>query len=1102
MLGRDRSDGTGPSARQPVLGAPAAAGAAAGLTFRLATVPGDPAEPFVVLHEGRFSRHYLVEVTSGEAPVTRFVWKVQNDAAPPRLKGQGPALTNPEIDDLWQREVDGLAAVRSPNVVAGVPVPAALLASPPIVHCRKVDRYFHPVCAATGAVLTVCRDDGFLADCGLVPYGEDTWRYLHAGDRAAPTQVFYRIAGANHERPRDGVVVRLGNQLFRDWATLVHGPERPAAVAAAAVLPCLSCEHRQTCYPGPAVDAPLPAEAHLRPVSFYDVRAAAMEALDVDYDELCDLLGGAGADEVLAGSAVPGRAALLQPKVAALQAPGQWLFAGDPVRFPLEVLRQKLSAFLEVCSGLAAVHGALGRPHFAVAPSNVMATLGDGGSGVPRRWTFRTALIDLGSPHRVVPATAGRDDLGELLGPGPELREDLSLLPYVAPDLHGVDGQSASLPVACRVATAADGGRELLVEGQGVLQRKPFGAGDLVAIAAGDAVLWARLRELRARAFTAAARLPDGHACLQWDGKRFEARVAFHRHFGPPVDLHGLGMLLFRTLLVDDTQSMADVADAVAKVRRRLEDEVGEAVDERLLGARLQQLLAGKDLKPRFDAAHVLFPAAARTAATAGGRAAIDPGLWQELLRIGFRLATRWPGFSYSHGHAEASPFVLRQVQADVEVLRQRVQVELFQRAELEATIAVVANQLLTELRSQMLSEPPLETTRASVGKVAGKGFRLVVERDGDAGAPQEFQFDRDQVTIGRREVESLVRLNDPMVSSAHALIERQAAGYVLIDRNSTNGTEVDGIRLPGDVPQPLEDGTVILIRPFRLTFRLGGGAAGSALDATSVVHTVTADQLADRLHAAYAAHATGPDAQRQEALRRVLTDARTLVGDAELAARLEQLTQRFRAGAGDGAAAAAELQAKFFTSAHRALALLSRSLIGPGDFATPEDVQAFAGRLGRFVETTSQWIERTLELRRALGKHLELGTTTMSGGKASVRTAAEVRQLLLGWSQAHAAGDPSGWFLAKFYEDVVATIEGLLAGTQQVRRAIRERLDPQRLVDQASKDAKIGLFGNAANSALWKLYVQTFQEVTEGKQFELELDRLLQKSLQDHRPR
>ena len=76
--------------------------------------------------------------------------------------------------------------------------------------------------------------------------------------------------------------------------------------------------------------------------------------------------------------------------------------------------------------------------------------------------------------------------------------------------------------------------------------------------------------------------------------------------------------------------------------------------------------------------------------------------------------------------------------------------------------------------------------------------------------------------------------------------------------------------------------------------------------------------------------------------------------------------------------------------------------------------------------------------------------------------------------------------------------MEGLLKGSQQVRRAVRERLDPQKLVDQATAESVALLVKATANSALWKLYVQTFQEVTEGKQFELELDRLLQKSLQE----
>ena len=54
------------------------------------------------------------------------------------------------------------------------------------------------------------------------------------------------------------------------------------------------------------------------------------------------------------------------------------------------------------------------------------------------------------------------------------------------------------------------------------------------------------------------------------------------------------------------------------------------------------------------------------------------------------------------------------------------------------------------------------------------------MRKDGDA-TPQDYSFSRDQITIGRREVENLVRLNDPMISSAHAVIEKQTDGYVLI---------------------------------------------------------------------------------------------------------------------------------------------------------------------------------------------------------------------------------------------------------------------------------------------------------------------------------
>ncbi|MEO6597181.1 MAG: FHA domain-containing protein [Planctomycetota bacterium] len=1122
MSGRDGSDATGSSAPTPVLGT-----CQGGLCIQLVRCEGDAANPFVVLHEGRFSRVYLAEVRAGsEAPVAQFAWKVRSDASPARIPSYGRGLTNLDVDDLWQREIDGMRRVKSPHVVATTAVPEELLASRPIVYCKKVDRYFHPVSAESGLPLTVCRNDGLLADCGLVPYSQDTWRYLHDGDEAAASKTFYRVGGQNSERPRAGAVVRMGSQLFADWSRLVHAePGSEAAKRAAPSLPCLSCEHRGSCYPKATAGASMPAEQHLHAVSFYDVSSVALELLDFDYDQVCDLLGGAEAADVAqgAGRSVASRRWLAQ-RAAALSGQGQWLFGGDAGRFPLEVLSQKLAAFREVCEGLRAVH-ALGRAHLAVAPTNVMGRLVGPASGTPVRWGFRVALIDLGSPVAAAPTGAlehaprlsqsGLSQSGRLepvlsqsarLDLGPELGMDANMRPFLAPFLQGQDGGSVVMSVSCQMVVDGDGRERLAIEAQGAGSLQRLYIGDVVCVqptagvSAGAPALSLHIVEMRGRGFVAGTPIADDHPCRSWLGKRFEARLTFFRTLGPSVDLFGLGMLLFRTVLVNDQHSIGDVAAAVARCVRRLEDEQpGNVFDEQPTVARLHQLVAGSDVRAFFDAANVLHKFAARDdyAAFAAERSApIDPSIWRSLLLIAFKLVTQWQGFSYSHSHAETSPFLLRQLGADLEALRRRLHVDMFASEARTVAMEAACTELLEQLRTEMMSDSGSITTMAAVN-VRGGGFRLVATREDDAGAPQEYEFDREQVTIGRREVESLVRLNDPMVSAMHALIELQPEGYVVIDRGSTNGTEVDGIRLPVEVAQPLQDGSVILIRPFLLVFH----TRQVRRDTMAAVSAVDADTVVERLRIEYARCYQLPVPQQHEALRQILRKARETMGAAELHGKLDEVLGRLRGAPAGPTGQAAEQQAKLFMSAYRSLSQLSRTLLGPGDFQGVDDVRTFAGKLARFVETTTQWIERSLDLRRALGKHLDLGATGTASGRSPVRTAADVRQLVLGWSSPTSPSEPTTYFLAKFYDDYAAIVEGLLLGAQQVRRAVREQLDPVRLAELAAREAKFGLLVNAvANSSLWKLYVQTFQAVTAGQEFEAELDRILQKSLQDHR--
>jgi pSer/pThr/pTyr-binding forkhead associated (FHA) protein len=62
----------------------------------------------------------------------------------------------------------------------------------------------------------------------------------------------------------------------------------------------------------------------------------------------------------------------------------------------------------------------------------------------------------------------------------------------------------------------------------------------------------------------------------------------------------------------------------------------------------------------------------------------------------------------------------------------------------------------------------------------------------GGKGRGQRFQFDAESVTIGRG-AENDVVLNDAGVSRLHARIERQIAGWMLLDNGSANGTELNG---------------------------------------------------------------------------------------------------------------------------------------------------------------------------------------------------------------------------------------------------------------------------------------------------------------------
>lgn len=1076
---------------------------------RLVRAASDADDPFVVVHAGRFARILLAELVGADgSALTRFAWKVRVDTSgatgPQGATGhQAPAgrqaPTNAELDRIWQQERAELLRVHSPNVVGPVAVPPALTQSPPVFFCRRIDSYFHPVAPDTGGMLTVCRDDARLAAAGLPPYGRDTVRYLYDASADASSATLYRDAG----EPSGAGATRIETktELIRGWSQIAHG-EEPSPD-----LPCHTCEHRSECYAGG--EGRVLAEQHLHSVSFYDVDSLAVELAATDFDTAVMRLSGGLPD------AAHGRS---------------WVHGSNSRLRVLEVLRLKLAAFADVCRGVGALHAA-GRPHLGVSPQNIVAFEGAGGSALPSNWRLRFALTDLGGATPVrVPGVGGEETLWQ---PGREVSEDEISQLFLSPSLRSLEGGTVTMSVACRsVPDEATGSRDVMdVHRAGV---PPFVLpGDVLLVqpVAGGVVVSARVEDVGARGLTAsilpvAAGPDEGATQPSWAGTTFEARLSFVRRSSPSADLYALGMLLLRMLLVHDEQALPEVA---AAVERCLQQMTGKAVENDAVtpADRWQEILDSDDGEGRFSSWHVMHERSDRQQvfdAELKGAGIVPKQLWQTLMGLAGKLLLASPVSRGGDDGVGETP--MRAVLAELERVERQLHVELFERAARDEVIANVCNQRLLALRTEVgdsggadvadmmtagtipahgpaASGPGQSAQDTStqdaeaVGKTAdGSGFVLSVGRVGES-TIQQHHFSQNRVTIGRREGDNLLVLADAMVSSKHAVIEFSDGEFVLFDCGSTNGTEVDGIRLPIEVPHPLDDGSVIHIRPFMLSFRSGVAEPIQS----GAVPLVSVDEVRGKLNRVYADVADRGEQEVQVELLAALDGLRASLGRRGLQASLEELAKQAAPSAVAPSpaepvepAVASQPEDPVAGAALRAVRQVARSLTDNPQVETEAQIQEFVGRLQRFVDVTSHWIEVMLEWRRVFSKQLDLRVTHAGAVRPPLRTAAEVCEELLA-----PTGDPDGaaasdYFLSRFYEDVLAILEGLLQGNQRVRNAVREQLDPARLVEEASKEAKLGLLvKTAAGSALWKHYSSAFEGVTAGRGYEDELERLLE---------
>jgi serine/threonine protein kinase len=84
---------------------------------------------------------------------------------------------------------------------------------------------------------------------------------------------------------------------------------------------------------------------------------------------------------------------------------------------------------------------------------------------------------------------------------------------------------------------------------------------------------------------------------------------------------------------------------------------------------------------------------------------------------------------------------------------------------------------------------------------------------------PYTVELQDDEMTIGRAGSSDIFLDRDDMTSRHHALLRRKNNGYILIDRRSANGVQVNGQQLQGDSGFELADGDHIIIGNYELIF-------------------------------------------------------------------------------------------------------------------------------------------------------------------------------------------------------------------------------------------------------------------------------------------
>lgn len=417
----------------------------------------------------------------------------------------------------------------------------------------------------------------------------------------------------------------------------------------------------------------------------------------LSWDKVCDLLGGSD------WSTIPEPVRSLPPFRTKFSSGRQFLFQDEPGRLPLEQLWLKLSGFASLCRRVAEFYRLYQRPYLSLDPAHITVRVSDHSfTWLPARWLFAVELDDAKGAQSLVHETMPKAMARDIFVPSGDLDAN-----YAAPVMRQWPlGRELPVTVLLRsIERIPDDTDEQL--SRGLIRAHVFS--EAVSLAdcseqdafylglrlpgSGTALvpLWARRVEAAERGLIVSG-VTDPIPNATWaqleraeqqvfSGAQAKVYRAFHR----ASDLYSLGMLLFRALLVQQSQSLDQVQQQIAGVLERLEP--------------LVQGLNPDDHWTRFTRVTGRLKERGEVFQPPSG--SIPESVWYDALICGLRLVSGIRGFSFcgSEGSTDHTrlPEALQGAMCAAECVAEQARVELFDVAARHRDLMRVCDLALAE---------------------------------------------------------------------------------------------------------------------------------------------------------------------------------------------------------------------------------------------------------------------------------------------------------------------------------------------------------------------------------------------------------------------